>query len=183
MHSQFLVMAKGNRSAHRQPSVPTLILLTALYCICTNNSLSMLGFSSKKIGRTLLTPLLNRTTTTTTIFAGKVNPLLLTKSFSTHARSISKMTAIAGFKTTFEVTRPGAEGGAKVAKGATVTVHATGVVVETGKKFWSTKDPGQQPFQYQAGVGAVITGWDQGLLGKSGLSSPAGNRNQGLLGK
>jgi len=25
----------------------------------------------------------------------------------------------------------------------------------------STKDPGQQPFEYQAGVGAVITGWDQ----------------------
>ena len=55
--------------------------------------------------------------------------------------------------------------GAAVAKGATVTVHATGVVKETGKKFWSTKDPGQQPFSYQAGVGQVIKGWDQGLLG------------------
>merc|ERR1712020_243920 len=50
-------------------------------------------------------------------------------------------------------------------KSRTVTVHATGVVKETGKKFWSTKDPGQKPFTYQAGVGAVITGWDQGLLG------------------
>ena len=30
---------------------------------------------------------------------------------------------------------------------------------------WSTKDPDQEPFQYQAGVGQVITGWDQGLLG------------------
>ena len=29
----------------------------------------------------------------------------------------------------------------------------------------STKDAGQQPFQYQAGVGGVITGWDQGCLG------------------
>ena len=46
-----------------------------------------------------------------------------------------------------------------------VTVHATGVVKETGKRFWSTKDPGQQPFSYQAGVGQVIKGWDQGLLG------------------
>eukprot|EP00322_Chrysochromulina_rotalis_P030880 CAMPEP_0115867562 /NCGR_PEP_ID=MMETSP0287-20121206/20830_1 /TAXON_ID=412157 /ORGANISM="Chrysochromulina rotalis, Strain UIO044" /LENGTH=122 /DNA_ID=CAMNT_0003322167 /DNA_START=24 /DNA_END=392 /DNA_ORIENTATION=- len=55
--------------------------------------------------------------------------------------------------------------GNAVAKGATVTVHATGVVKETGKKFWSTKDPGQQPFSYQAGVGQVIKGWDQGLLG------------------
>jgi FKBP-type peptidyl-prolyl cis-trans isomerase len=43
-------------------------------------------------------------------------------------------------------------------------VHATGVVVETGKKFWSTKDPGQEPFRYQAGVGEVITGWDKGYL-------------------
>ena len=34
--------------------------------------------------------------------------------------------------------------------------------------YWlrrSTKDPGQQPFSYQAGVGQVIKGWDQGLLG------------------
>merc|ERR1711977_203306 len=55
--------------------------------------------------------------------------------------------------------------GKEVGKGAKVTVHATGVVKETGKKFWSTKDPGQEPFSYQAGVGQVIKGWDQGLLG------------------
>merc|ERR1711937_799258 len=55
--------------------------------------------------------------------------------------------------------------GAQVQKGSNVTVHATGVVKETGKKFWSTKDLGQQPFSYQAGVGQVIKGWDQGLLG------------------
>jgi len=35
----------------------------------------------------------------------------------------------------------------------------------TGKKFWSTRDPGQEPFAYRAGVGEVITGWDQGCLG------------------
>mmetsp|Transcript_18928 Transcript_18928/g.29583 ORF Transcript_18928/g.29583 Transcript_18928/m.29583 type:complete len:96 (-) Transcript_18928:182-469(-) len=46
-----------------------------------------------------------------------------------------------------------------------VVVHATGTVKETGKKFWSTKDPGQQPFRYQAGMKKVITGWDQGCLG------------------
>jgi hypothetical protein len=46
-----------------------------------------------------------------------------------------------------------------------VTVHATGIVKETNKKFWSTKDEGQQPFTYQAGVGKVIVGWDQGCLG------------------
>ena len=44
-------------------------------------------------------------------------------------------------------------------------VHATGIVQETDKKFWSTKDPGQKPFEYRAGVGGVITGWDKGLLG------------------
>merc|ERR1712228_198576 len=69
----------------------------------------------------------------------------------------------AGYKTTYEVQKAGS--GASVVKNATVTVHATGVVKETGKKFWSTKDPGQQAFSYQAGVGQVIKGWDQGLLG------------------
>ena len=34
-------------------------------------------------------------------------------------------------------------------------MHATGVVKETDKKFWSTKDPGQQPFTYNAGVGSA----------------------------
>merc|ERR1719473_390912 len=54
--------------------------------------------------------------------------------------------------------------GKDVQKGDSVTVHATGVVKETGKKFWSTKDPGQKPFTYTAG-GGVITGWDKGALG------------------
>ena len=75
----------------------------------------------------------------------------------------SKMSAIPGYQTTYEILKSGS--GAKVEARKTVTVHATGVVTETGKKFWSTKDPGQKPFTYQAGVGAVITGWDQGLLG------------------
>ena len=106
----------------------------------------------------------------------------------------ASFTAIPGFETTYTVLKPGA--GDAVAKGATVTVHATGVVAESGQKFWcaklqasssssaagqgcerlhpllthpvprrSTKDPGQEPFTYQAGVGSVIVGWDQGLLG------------------
>merc|ERR1712048_939169 len=72
--------------------------------------------------------------------------------------------AIPGYKTTKEILKAGSDG-ASVTKGCTATVHATGVVKETGKKFWSTKDPGQKPFSYQAGVGKVITGWDQGCLG------------------
>jgi len=73
------------------------------------------------------------------------------------------MQALAGYRTQYEIVTPGT--GAPVAKNDFVTVHATGTVKETGKKFWCTKDPGQQPFRYQAGVGKVITGWDQGCLG------------------
>mmetsp|Transcript_67386 Transcript_67386/g.152378 ORF Transcript_67386/g.152378 Transcript_67386/m.152378 type:complete len:119 (+) Transcript_67386:80-436(+) len=72
--------------------------------------------------------------------------------------------AIPGYETTKEILKEGA-GSKVVQKGSTATVHATGVIKETGKKFWSTKDPGQKPFTYQAGVGKVITGWDQGCLG------------------
>merc|ERR1711862_33957 len=74
------------------------------------------------------------------------------------------MTAAPGCNgTTYEILKEGS--GAAVAKGAKVIVHATGIVKESGKKFWSTKDPGQEPFAYQAGVSGVITGWDQGCLG------------------
>ena len=56
-----------------------------------------------------------------------------------------------------------------VAVGDTVTVHATGSVAEASganaKPFWSTRDEGQTAFTYVAGVGAVIPGWDQALLG------------------
>mmetsp|Transcript_1957 Transcript_1957/g.5896 ORF Transcript_1957/g.5896 Transcript_1957/m.5896 type:complete len:121 (+) Transcript_1957:124-486(+) len=65
--------------------------------------------------------------------------------------------------TTYCTVTPGS--GKEITKGCEATVHATGIIVESGKKFWSTKDPGQQPFTYQAGVGGVIKGWDQGCLG------------------
>ncbi len=71
--------------------------------------------------------------------------------------------SISGYATTYEVITDGS--GSVVTKGSKVTVHATGTVEESGYKFWSTKDPGQKPFSYQAGVGKVITGWDQGCLG------------------
>ncbi len=56
----------------------------------------------------------------------------------------------------------------RYAPAAAVTVHAHGVYFfkdEPGKKFWSTKDAGQKPLTYKAGVGDVIVGWDQGCLG------------------
>jgi hypothetical protein len=56
-----------------------------------------------------------------------------------------------GYATTYKILKQG--DGKAIAKGNTATVHATGVVKETGKQFWSTKDAGQQPFTYQAGVG------------------------------
>lgn len=70
---------------------------------------------------------------------------------------------IAGYDTTYKVLKEGS--GATVTKGAKVEMHATGVVEESGYKFWSTKDPGQKVFSYDAGMGRVIKGWDQGCLG------------------
>lgn len=64
--------------------------------------------------------------------------------------------SIPGYATTRRTVVQGT--GAEVAKGDKVTVHAKGTVKETNKVFWSTKDPGQKPFTYDAGVGAVITG-------------------------
>ena len=73
--------------------------------------------------------------------------------------------AIAGYETKMLVVSKGKAGAPVVSKGDKVTVHATGTVKETNKKFWSTKDAGQQPFTYDAGVGHMISGWDQGCLG------------------
>eukprot|EP00922_Rhytidocystis_sp_ex-Travisia-forbesii_P009638 GHVS01014093.1.p1 GENE.GHVS01014093.1~~GHVS01014093.1.p1 ORF type:complete len:283 (-),score=98.13 GHVS01014093.1:328-1176(-) len=79
-----------------------------------------------------------------------------------------------------EIIKAGSSSAQVVAKANRVTVHALGSVLESGgnkKKFWSTRDAGQQPFKYTAGVGEVITGWDQGVLGMAhgevrGISIP-----------
>lgn len=63
---------------------------------------------------------------------------------------------------TKEVLRQGKD--PKVQKGNTITVHCTGSLQNPPKKFWSTKDQGQQPFTFKCGVGQVIAGWDQGCL-------------------
>jgi len=54
-------------------------------------------------------------------------------------------------------------------KGQRVTVHCTGFGKnnDLSKKFWSTKDPGQQPFTFAVGLGQVIKGWDDGVIGMS----------------
>nr|UGV95573.1 peptidyl-prolyl cis-trans isomerase FKBP12 [Polytrichastrum alpinum] len=63
-----------------------------------------------------------------------------------------------------EIIRAG--NGIKPARGKTVTVHCTGFGKnrDLSQKFWSTKDPGQQPFQFKIGLGTVIKGWDEGVL-------------------
>ena len=33
-----------------------------------------------------------------------------------------------------------------------------------GKKFWSTKDPGQTTFSFKIGMRQVILGWDEGVM-------------------
>lgn len=56
--------------------------------------------------------------------------------------------------------------GSKPKKGQNVTVHCTGFGKngDLSKKFWSTKDPGQEAFTFQIGLGSVIKGWDEGVM-------------------
>ena len=72
-------------------------------------------------------------------------------------------TALPGLKTTISEVTVGS--GKEIKTGAMCTVHATGMVVETMQKFWSTHDQGQSPFGWNAGMGQVITGWDKGVVG------------------
>jgi peptidylprolyl isomerase len=59
--------------------------------------------------------------------------------------------------------------GQKPQRGQTVTVHCTGYGKnrDLSLKFWSTKDPGQEPFTFQVGMGNVIKGWDESVIDMS----------------
>ncbi|KAJ1631708.1 hypothetical protein T492DRAFT_869473 [Pavlovales sp. CCMP2436] len=67
--------------------------------------------------------------------------VILRRSLSLLAKMAAK---IPGYETTMAVTKEGS--GRVIGKGDTATVHATGIVKETGKKFWGTHDAGQEPF-------------------------------------
>ncbi len=53
--------------------------------------------------------------------------------------------------------------GSEVKSGDTISINYLGTL-ENGKKFDSSYDRGQ-PFETQIGVGQVIKGWDQGVIG------------------
>jgi FKBP-type peptidyl-prolyl cis-trans isomerase len=54
--------------------------------------------------------------------------------------------------------------GREVKSGDNVSVLYTGTLLD-GKKFDSSADHGNKPFDFQVGFGRVIKGWDQGLIG------------------
>ncbi|MGH9875868.1 MAG: FKBP-type peptidyl-prolyl cis-trans isomerase [Pyrinomonadaceae bacterium] len=70
----------------------------------------------------------------------------------------AEVTTVSGLKYTDEVVGTGAT----PQRGQTVTVHYTGTL-ENGKKFESSVDRGK-PADFRIGVGAVIKGWDEGLM-------------------
>ncbi|WP_334172137.1 FKBP-type peptidyl-prolyl cis-trans isomerase [Sinomonas sp.] len=54
--------------------------------------------------------------------------------------------------------------GLEVAAGDTVSAHYVGVAWSTGEEFDASWNRGA-PLDFRVGVGQVIQGWDQGLLG------------------
>ena len=54
--------------------------------------------------------------------------------------------------------------GAEATSGSTVEVHYVGVTHSTGEEFDASYNRGQ-PLSFRLGVGQVISGWDQGVIG------------------
>ncbi len=54
--------------------------------------------------------------------------------------------------------------GAEVNAGDTIEAHYVGVAWSTGEQFDASWDRGQ-PLRFQVGVGQVIAGWDEGIVG------------------
>jgi len=56
--------------------------------------------------------------------------------------------------------------GPEVESGQTITAHYTGLIWRTGEEFDSSWDRGE-PSEFPVGVGGVIAGWDEGLVGQT----------------
>ncbi|MEO8850832.1 MAG: FKBP-type peptidyl-prolyl cis-trans isomerase, partial [Allobranchiibius sp.] len=54
--------------------------------------------------------------------------------------------------------------GAEAEAGDTIQAHYVGVAWSTGEEFDSSWNRGE-PLEFQVGVGQVITGWDEGIVG------------------
>jgi peptidylprolyl isomerase len=77
-----------------------------------------------------------------------------------------KITLPAGTPPNRLTTQPLIQGkGPKVQKGQTITVHYTGIIWPGGKQFDSSWDR-KSPASFAIGVGRVIAGWDETLVGQ-----------------
>lgn len=54
--------------------------------------------------------------------------------------------------------------GAEATAGKTVSVHYVGVALSTGEEFDASYNRGA-PLQFRLGIGQVIAGWDNGIMG------------------
>jgi len=70
-------------------------------------------------------------------------------------------TTASGLK--FEITTHGTNCDSRPKIEDTAVVHYTGTL-DDGRKFDSSRDRGE-PFKFQVGVGEVIKGWDEAILG------------------
>eukprot|EP01062_Namystynia_karyoxenos_P046994 TRINITY_DN3533_c0_g1_i2.p1 TRINITY_DN3533_c0_g1~~TRINITY_DN3533_c0_g1_i2.p1 ORF type:complete len:215 (+),score=54.53 TRINITY_DN3533_c0_g1_i2:88-732(+) len=71
---------------------------------------------------------------------------------------------IPGMATKYQILEPGS--GPSTVKGSKIQVHAYGVVEnETRRPFWNTRAAGGAPYEFVAGAGNVIRGWDMGVIG------------------
>jgi peptidylprolyl isomerase/FKBP-type peptidyl-prolyl cis-trans isomerase FkpA len=62
----------------------------------------------------------------------------------------------------YAIIKPGS--GPEIKTGQQALMHYTGWLKSNGKKFDSSRDHGQ-PFPFPLGQGAVIPGWDKGVVG------------------
>ena len=65
---------------------------------------------------------------------------------------------------TLEITDEIVGDGTEAKAGHTVSCHYVGVAFSTGEEFDASWNRGD-PLSFRAGIGQVIRGWDQGLLG------------------